>query len=705
MTLSALSSLRYWTQLSVLTLAYVATGWLSLGMMVNHGMASLVWPPTGISIAALMLVGYRLWPGVFLGAFLTNYLVSGLAPMASLIGVGNTIEALLAVWLLRQLVPCNGHFDGLRNTLYFIASAALIAPLPSAAIGTGAMLINHIITFEQVPRVFGMWMLGDLMGALTLTPAIFLIGQRLRAQYSEPEKQVSFQAQGAEQVALICLTTLISVAVYALPHHITTQFGYLPFLLVLWGALRLPLVQALLLSMMVSVIAVSGTLDQRNGQDAALMIEQLTFLYLFLATQTATVLLVGAVMRDREKIAAQLLRAQQQAVAASAQKSQFLTNISHEIRTPLNGIIGVAGIMLPEATNERQLEQLRIIQNSADSLLGLLNDLLDHARIEAGKLSIVRQTFALPQLLRDVVGLFESQAEARGLRLRAHLSGNLPRYAVSDDVRIRQVLVNVLGNALKFTQRGEITLSVTRTSQNGTDTDILFSVEDTGIGIALDAQAKIFEPFTQADNTTSRLYGGSGLGLTISRQLCEQLGGSLRLVSTLGVGTRVDITLPLQTPSLSQEMSYQRRVEHRELESGVHETLMMNRRILVAEDNPVNAQVTEQMLRNLGHDVTVAQNGQAVLALWQQGFDLILMDCLMPIIDGYDATRRIRVLERDAGSRIPIVALTANAMNDERDKCIAAGMDDYLAKPIRLKELDRMLRRHLRRRGEEASAH
>jgi|GEM_PF-5558400 len=700
MQLTTVLTPRYLLQLSVLVVAYVITGWLSLGMMVNEGLASLVWPPTGISIAALMLTGYRLWPGVFIGALLTNVLASGDVLLASIIGAGNTAEALLAVWLLRQLVPTHAMFDGLRNTLLFIGAAALIAPLPSAGAGVLGMLLQGSIEASQAPRTFGMWFLGDLMGALTLTPAIFLIGQRWQQRGNTPDTTLPYSGHAPEQVALICATTLVSVAVYALPHQITTQFSYLPFLLVLWGALRLPLIQALMLSLMVSVIAVSGTLVERASMGPAQVIEQLTFLYLFLATQTATVLLVGAVMRDRERIAEQLLRAQQQAEAASAQKSQFLTNISHEIRTPLNGIIGVTGIMLPEASSNRQREQLRIIQNSADSLLSLLNDLLDHARIEAGKLSIVRQTFALPQLLRDIVGLFESQAEARGLRLRAQLSGNIPQYAVSDDVRIRQILVNVLGNALKFTQRGEISLTVTRLSQHGTSVDVQFSVEDTGIGIAAEAQQKIFEPFTQADNTTSRLYGGSGLGLTISRQLAEQLGGTLRLTSTEGIGTRVDIVLPLQQPSLSQELSYQRRVEHRELESGAHEALQLGRRILVAEDNPVNAQVTEQMLRNLGHDVTVAENGQAVLALWQQGFDLILMDCLMPIIDGYDATRRIRSLERDAGQRIPIVALTANAMNDERDKCLAAGMDDYLAKPIRLKDLDRMLRRHLRERGD-----
>ena len=700
MTAGYLRSPLYWAQLSTLTGAYVLTGLLSLGVMLNEGLASLVWPPSGIAVAALLLRGYRLWPGVWLGGFLTNYIASGHPMLAAVIGTGNTLEALLALLLLRRALAGQPILDGLRSTLKFLICAALIAPLPSATLGTLGMWAHGILESWQVPRVFGMWFLGDIMGVLTLTPAIYLIGKRLSHPLSD--EALSFKAGNIEQVLLICATALVSVAVYALPSDAATHLNYLPFMLTLWGALRLPLIQAIILSLLVSVIAISGTVAALAALDRVEVIEDLTLLYLFLATQTATVLLVGAVVRDREKIAEELLTAQQKAVAASEQKSQFLTNISHEIRTPLNGIIGVTGIMLPESTSDRQREQLRIVQNSADSLLTLLNDLLDHSRIEAGKLSIESHTFSLPQMLRDVIGLFESQAEAKGLQLRAKFSGDLPRYVVSDDTRIRQILVNIIGNALKFTEQGGITISVSQQdtpTREGTKSDnVIFSIEDSGIGIPEKSQSKIFDAFTQAEHSTARLYGGSGLGLTISRQLAEQLGGNLELQSSPGIGTRVDIVLPLRQASLNQEFSYRRTVEHRELETGTNETLVVGRHILVAEDNPVNAQVTEQMLRNLGHDVTVAVNGEMVMALWQQGFDLILMDCLMPVMDGYNATRNIRKLEREGGRRIPIVALTANAMNNEKDKCLAAGMDDYLAKPIRLHQLDGVLRRHLQHR-------
>jgi signal transduction histidine kinase len=688
---------RYWLQLALLSGIYVLAGLLSFATMVNDGLASLVWAPTGISIATLMVAGYRYWPGVFIGATLTNFIVADNILLGGIIGIGNTLEALLAVALIRRFTPMEKLFDGIRTTVIFIVSASLIAPIPSALAGAIGMLAFDIIELGHMRSVVGIWWLGDAMGALTLTPAIYLIGQHIHKK--ENRYIDHFNAASPERVIIVCTSILLSIILYAFPGNITANLSYLPFLMVLWGALRLPQVYALLLSMMVSIIAISGTLAQLPTQNQPAIIDSLIYLYLFLATQTGTVLLVGAQTRDREKITEQLVNAQQTAEAASAQKSLFLTNISHEIRTPLNGIIGVTGIMLPDVQTDRQREHLRIIQNSADSLLSLLNDLLDHARIEAGKLRIQRQTFYLPRLLNDVTGLFESQAEAKGLYLRAAVSNDLPKYVVSDDSRIRQILINVIGNALKFTDRGGVSVNICRAAHNNSPDHVMINVEDTGIGIALEAQNRIFDAFTQADNSTSRLYGGSGLGLTISKQLAEQLGGSITLTSSPGVGTRIELTLPLTPASLNQEFTFRRRVEHNESDPESSNTLLIGKRILVAEDNQINAEVTERMLKRLGHNVTVVENGEAALAVWQQGFDLILMDCRMPILDGYSTSRAIRKLERNGTSHIPIVALTANAMNDEREKCTAAGMDDYLSKPTRLHQLDTMLRRHLRPRA------
>ena len=694
MTLARSLSLPTLLQGAALAGLYALTGLLSLDLSANDGLASMVWPPAGIALAAILLGGNRFLPAVWMGAFIVVNVTSGNVLMALLSASGTTFAAWLARTALMQLHPQDMLFDGLRGTLQFLFSAALIYPATSAGVSA---LAQWLLSGMQHPPMhalatFGVWFFGDLMGILGLTPLLYLIGRRVWRR--TPAESTSFRDNHFEQVLLVTAITLVSSGLYLLPRPITLHLLYLPFLLVLWAALRLPLIQALSINLLVAAIAICGTLHDFADATRSQLLYELAFLYLFLLTQSATVLLVAGVVRDREKTAHELLQAQRQAEAASQQKSQFLTNISHEIRTPLNGIIGVTGIMLPEASNARQREQFRIVQNSAESLLKLLNDLLDHARIEAGKLQIDTLTLSLPQLLRDIIGLFESQAESKGLYMRARLAGDLPPYVVSDETRIRQVLVNVIGNALKFTERGGVILSVSVLRQHGGCSDVLCSVEDTGIGIPVEAQERVFEPFTQADQSTARLYGGSGLGLTISRQLCQQLGGRLSLHSTPGEGTRVDILLPLRHASLSQETSFRRQSEQANSPPAGDDALPPQR-ILVAEDNSVNAQVTEQMLRNLGHEVVVAQNGEAVMARWQQGFDLILMDCLMPIMDGYTAARRIRSLEHETGQHIPIIALTANTMNEEREKCLAAGMDDFLAKPVRLRQLNDALRRQL----------
>lgn len=694
MTLARFFSVPTLLQSAALAGLYVLTGLLSLDLSANDGLASMVWPPAGIALAAMLLGGNRFLPAIWLGGFIVVNVTSNSMPTALISACGTTFAAWLARAALTRWHPGDTLFDGLRSTLQFLFSAALIYPATSA--GVSALALWLLGGMQSPPlhalATFGVWFFGDLMGILGLTPVLYLIG--LRFWRRTPAEPTSFRESHFEQVLLVTAITLVSSGLYLLPRAVTLHLQYLPFLLVLWAALRLPLIQALSINLLVAAIAICGTLHDFAEATRAQLLYELAFLYLFLLTQSTTVLLVAGVVRDREKTADELLRAQRNAEEASQQKSQFLTNISHEIRTPLNGIIGVTGIMLPESGSARQREQLRIIQNSAESLLKLLNDLLDHARIEAGKLQIDTHTLSLPQLLRDITGLFESQAESKALYMRARLAGDLPQYVVSDETRIRQVLVNVIGNALKFTEQGGVTLSVSVLRQHGGCSDVLFSVEDTGIGIPVEAQERVFEPFTQANQSTARLYGGSGLGLTISRQLCQQLGGRLSLQSTPGEGTRVDILLPLRHASLSQETSFRRQSEQANSPPASDDTLPPQR-ILVAEDNSVNAQVTEQMLRNLGHEVVVAENGEAVMARWQQGFDLILMDCLMPVMDGYTAARRIRSLEHETGQRIPIIALTANTMNEEREKCLAAGMDDFLAKPVRLRQLNDALRRQL----------
>lgn len=382
--------------------------------------------------------------------------------------------------------------------------------------------------------------------------------------------------------------------------------------------------------------------------------------------------------RERQQLMEQLQQALQAAQAANEAKSRFLATMSHEIRTPLNGLLGMIHLAMQTAEAGKVREELGWARQSAESLRGILNDILDLSKIEAGKIEIVQAPFHLGSLLDDCIHLYQACAEEKGLELRVDAPPNVRGTFLGDGLRLRQVLSNLLANAVKFTSSGTVTLTVAET-----EAGIGFEVTDTGIGIPPDKQELIFAPFEQADSRVTRRYGGTGLGLTISAALVQLMGGELRVDSSPGEGSTFRFTLPLERVSPADAPPPQAP----ESVTGL--------RILVAEDNRVNRILFERLLQRHGHHVVLAADGaEAVERFRDSGpFDLILMDLQMPVMSGHDAAAQIRALEAGA-SRVPIIAVTAHALNGDREACLAGGFDDFLAKPIQHQELLACLERY-----------
>ncbi len=353
-------------------------------------------------------------------------------------------------------------------------------------------------------------------------------------------------------------------------------------------------------------------------------------------------------------------------------KSEFLAMMSHEIRTPMNGIIGMVRLLLDRPLGRIEREHGETILYSAEALLTILNDILDFSKLEAGRMEVERVAFDLPKLVASVVQLMRSRAAEKGLDLSVKLGTDLPAHVFGDPTRLRQVLLNLVGNAVKFTEHGGASVMVSCADPEATVAHVTFAVRDSGIGISAADQARLFQEFTQADGSIARRFGGTGLGLAISKRLVEMMGGAIGVVSYPGEGATFRFTLPLERAAAADL-----RIAP---DGGTIDLPPLD--ILLAEDNPVNQKVALGMLGRKGHRVTVANDGfQAVEAVQRQPFDVVLMDMQMPGMDGLEATRHIRALPGAVG-RIPIVAMTANALKGDDERCLAAGMDGYVPKPV-----------------------
>ncbi len=713
---------RVWRPVSLLLIAavYYFSARAGLQLEFQNSQATPVWPASGVALATLMLLGYRGALPICLGAFLANIVdfqvksggAAGLFAFAAshppelaaslLIGFGNTGEALAAYAISRRLSPEQAKRHTVRGVLALV-TAVLLGGMVSSSIGAGGLVLLGFLPHGAAPAVWFTWWLGDVTGMLILTPFILAWTSLLAAR--------RLIIRPGTVLALLALMA-VAVASFGgqpgLAFAKPLAYALIPF--VLWIEIGFGSAAGSLGVVLVSATAVLGTIGGHGAFAGGTQNQALLDLQGFVAVISVTAALLGAAMRSRSRALDGLRQAHetleqrvesrtrelQAAIArtksseealviekdraeqASRAKSEFLASMSHEIRTPMNGIIGFTTLLLESAVTAQQRHQLILLRESGTALLAIINDILDYSKIEAGKLELEAIPLSLAGLVDGAVSIIRAEAEAKGLALHATLAPELPDWVRGDPVRLRQILLNLLTNAIKFTEAGSVRIRVE------TDTGALlrFAVADTGIGIPEDRQAQLFQDFYQVDRSTTRRYGGTGLGLAIAKRLAVAMGGAIGVESRVGQGSLFWFTADL--PMVETETATAPPADRPPIQP---------RRILVAEDVSANQMIVRGLLEIDGHDVTIAGNGaEAVAAARAGGFDLVLMDMQMPVMDGIDAALAIRRLD-SAVADIPIVAVTANAMAEDIDRCRAVGMNDHLAKPIELEALRRAVAR------------
>ncbi|WP_055076487.1 MASE1 domain-containing protein [Pseudanabaena sp. 'Roaring Creek'] len=754
----------------------VALGYYGLAEICRHVVSTPqsvtpVWFPDGFASAAILLFGDRLLLGVLLGSFLANiwafiktdsffHILQSVSQVA-MIAIGTTTGIGLGSYLLRRAIGRESPLRNFRNVALFFWLAGLVGTMLNATTGVTALCLGDNVAWTDYFGVWLTWWISNVTGIFVLTPTLLSWSELIRFKFLSYLRKKRDRLVKPQQLieALMILATILTISAIAFNGIYPIEYLILPCLV--WATFRFGHFAATNLIFLVSVIAIIGTLQGTGSFARESMYESLLLLQSFIvATVSFTLILAGTIDEHRRSSnhlkksqieliqKSQLLiesnrnlrQAKQIAEEANQSKSKFLTNMSHELRTPLNAIIGISQLLQDEVEISPQHKaDLQIIYNSGYHLLSLIEDILDISKIEAGKMEIQPMNYKLLELIQEVSESFQFSANNKKIELICDFASDLPQIVHTDIKRLKQILFNLLGNAVKFTDKGKVTFRVSRIYDhelningltdshfmNSTNANklacsansipnamsnemeiayLLFEVLDTGLGMDAEKLDKIFLPFEQLGENKLKSQG-TGLGLAISQKIARMLGGEITVKSQIGLGSCFNLHLSIEVvePITYEEINAQLLIQESPIVqvssdralNGFHKGFseLYPLKILIAEDNLVNQKVAVRMFQRLGYTVDIANNGLEVIAMMRsQTYNVVFMDIQMPEMDGLETTAKI-LEDWNLNSRPRIIAMTANAMSGDREDCLVAGMDDYLSKPIQIEQLLTALKR------------
>jgi signal transduction histidine kinase/CheY-like chemotaxis protein len=677
--------------LKILSVGLIYYGCARFGLLLalGHSNASPVWPPSGFAFAAILIFGYETWPGILIGAIVANVVVflhngvtdlHGSLLVSAFIAGGNTLEALAGYYFIRGF-RAQHILTRTRDFSLFIFTA-LIMCLVSCSIGTISIFEAKIIEPENFRNVWFTWWMGDVSGVIILTPVLLSFHNFFTNKFVFP-KPVNFAI--ITGVLLIYLLALFNGQLDDLRGRTTI---YLLLIILTWVVFSIAQWQSSLLVIMTAVISIWYTLHGKGPFILNSQNDSLLGLQVFLCVMAIVMMFLSTTLFERRESETQLKNlnvnlenAQIELEETMKVKENFLANMSHEIRTPMNAIVGFTELLRKTNLDEEQKQYVEAVKTSGENLLVIINSILDFSKIRSGKIIFERTELKLSILVEVVRTLLDPKAKEKNVGLIISMDKNVPDNFFGDPTRLSQILINLVDNAVKFTERGEVKVNISLLSEDDKIIRLRFEIRDTGIGIPENKLSSVFEGFTQASNETTRKYGGTGLGLAIVKELVELQNGDIHVESKYGKGSLFCVTLPFhknhhpsKTIATKPDMEFVR-----ELQAV---------KILLVEDNELNQILVQKILGDFSNQPSIARNGkEAISKILEEKFDMILLDIQLPEMDGYEVAGYIRTQLSPPNSTIPIIAVTAHAMPEEEEKCFRIGMDAYLSKPFTKNEL------------------